>query len=139
MISIVIAALASLTLTAAPAHGASSRPLPEPATLTEPASPVGRGQAFIQVLAGRRFEEAVTWFNERMRSKVSAAHIGATWDGLLAQHGAFTSSTNGEIDEKDGIRIVRLTLVFDRATVRATVAFDAQGKISGVWFRDAAP
>jgi Protein of unknown function (DUF3887) len=139
MIPIAIAALASLTLTAAPAHAASARPLPVPATLAGPTSPVERGQAFIQVLAGRRFEEAVTWFNERMRSKVSAAHIGASWDGLLAQHGAFTSSANGEVEEKDGIRIVRLTLAFDRATVRATVAFDAQDKVSGVWFRDAAP
>jgi hypothetical protein len=139
MISIAIAALASLTLTAAPAHGASSRPLPLPATIAEPASPVERGQAFIQVLAGRRFEEAVTWFNERMRSKVRAAKLAASWDRLLEQHGAFTSGTNGEVEEKDGIRIVRLTLVFERATVRAKIVFDAQDKVGGLWFRDVAP
>ena len=139
MTSIAIAALASLTLTAAPAHGASSRPLPLPATLTEPTSPVERGQAFIQVLAGRRFEEAVTWCNERMRSKIPAAKLAASWDRLLEQHGAFTSGTNGEVEEKDGLRFVRLTLVFERATVRARVAFDAQDKVAGLWFRDAAP
>ena len=98
-----------------------------------------RGQAFIQVLAGRRFEEAVTWFNERMRSKVRAAKLAASWDRILEQHGAFTSCTNGEVEEKDGLRFVRLTLVFDRATVRAKVVLDTQDKVDGLWFRDAAP
>lgn len=139
MISIAIAALTSLTLTAAPSHGVSSRPLPVPATLAEPTSPVERGQAFIQVLTGRRFEEAVTWLDERMRSKYPAAQLAKLWDGLVTQHGALTSSTNGEVEEKDGIRIVRLTLVFDRATVRATVAFDAQNSVYGLWFRTVAP
>ncbi len=139
MTSIAIAAIASLTLAAPPAHGAASRPLPLPATLAEPTSPVARGQAFIQVLAGRRFDEAVTWFNERMRSKVTATKLAASWDRRLAQYGAFSSATNGEVEEKDGLRIVRLTLVFERATVRATVTFDAQDKVDGLWFRDAAP
>ncbi len=139
MLSIAIAALAGLTLTAAPAHGASSRPPPVPATLAEPASPLERGQAFIQIVAGRRFEEAVTWFNEHMRSKVSARHLARSWDRLLEQHGAFTSGTNGDVEEKDGFRFVRLTLVFERATLRAKVVFDAQDKVDGLWFREAAP
>jgi len=132
MIRPLIAFTMVIPTTAVSAH-AEPRPLPAP---TAPAaSSSDRALAFLQLLVARRFDDATTSFAERVRAKVSTTQLRTLWDGLVTKHGSFADVTEIHVKQDGALSVVDLGVRFERATVRVTVAFDAEDRVAGLWFR----
>jgi Protein of unknown function (DUF3887) len=135
MIRSLIAIAIVITTTAVSAHAEPHRrPLPA-APAAPSASSSDRALAFLQLLVARRFDDAATWCNENMRVQVSTTQLRTSWDGLITKNGPFADVTEIHVKQDGTLSVVDLGVRFERATVRVRVAFDAQDRVNGLWFR----
>lgn len=81
--------------------------------------------ALVRLLTATRIQ--ASWFAPSFLAQVSVARIEQVRAGLLAQVGAY----EGVEPQADGSFVVR----FQRGTVQAQIALDAQGRITGLLFK----
>ncbi|HEV2425189.1 MAG TPA: alpha/beta fold hydrolase, partial [Terriglobia bacterium] len=65
---------------------------------------------------------------------LDAEKLGSVWGEITGMAGSYKSVKDAQVSEVQGLHVVRLTCDFESATVPASVAFDAQGKIAGLRF-----
>ena len=78
-----------------------------------------------------RYAQAEAMFDADMAKAVPADRLKAVWESLPAQAGKARGRGDAGIVEQDGVRIVRVPLHHQKADLVASVAVDAQGRISG--------
>src|SRR5260370_15814238 len=69
-----------------------------------------------------------------MTAVLPGATLGATWEGLLGQVGAFRGVTATRRQEAQGYHLVFVTCRFDKATLDVKIAFDARQRVAGLFF-----
>src|SRR5579862_4959902 len=118
------------------AQAQQSPPAQTPADQREESSPTtAAAQKVIQQLVAGDFAKIEAQYDQRMAEALPPGKLGESWPGLIQQEGAFESITGTQTIRVQGIEVVKLVCKFANATLDATVAFDADGKIAGLSFR----
>ena len=87
--------------------------------------------ALLDHLDEGRYDQAEAMFDQAMAKAVPADKLKAVWESLPAQAGAANGRGDPEIIDQGEARIVRVPLQYEKAALIASVAVDAQGRISG--------
>ena len=87
--------------------------------------------ALLDHLDAGRYDQAEAMFDQAMAKAVPADKLKAVWESLPAQAGAANGRGDPEIIDQGEARIVRVPLQYEKAALIASVAVDAQGRISG--------
>ena len=87
--------------------------------------------ALLDHLDAGRYDKAEAMFDQAMAKAVPADKLKAVWKSLPAQAGAANGRGDPEIIDQGEARIVRVPLQYEKAALIASVAVDAQGRISG--------
>ncbi|MGI9035382.1 MAG: alpha/beta fold hydrolase [Pyrinomonadaceae bacterium] len=93
-----------------------------------------RAKSFIDALAKKDFASAENYFNDDVKSKISADKLAEIWDSLTAQVGDFKLQGKVLKTQKDNLEIFLIMCEFEKANLDIQTAFDAQGKIAGLFF-----
>ena len=118
------------------AQAQQSPPAQPPADRPEESSATtAAAQKVIHQLVAGEFAKVEAQYDQRMAEALPPGKLGESWPGLIQQEGAFESITGTQTIRVQGIDVVKLVCKFANATLDATVAFDADGKIAGLSFR----
>jgi dienelactone hydrolase len=116
-------------------HSAPAIAAPE----QEPDADVARrAEAFVDLMAAGRFDEAVETFDEKMRGALPVANLRAAWAGTTQAAGAFERRLSARTEARGAFRIGVVTCAFARATVDVQLVLNAEGQVSGLSMRPAA-
>ena len=108
---------------------------PPAAQPEESSTTTAAAQKVIQHLVAGEFTKVEAQYDQRMTEALPPGKLAESWPGLIQQAGAFESITGTQTIRVQGIEVVKLVCKFANATLDATVAFDADGKIAGLSFR----
>lgn len=89
---------------------------------------------FVQDMAAGNYASATSQFDSTMSQAMPAAQLKAVWEGVIGQCGRFKKLGNPRAAREMGVDEVFVPMEFEKVTLDAKVVFDAQGKISGLWF-----
>ena len=116
-------------------HAASS-----PAMQALPPAPLSAEQAvadarlLVEQLAKRDFSAVVRHGDARIQAALPAEKLGAVWDALNAQFGAFQHQGEARSAEAEGGFVVTIPCVFAKAVLDARIAYGGSGKVGGLHF-----
>ncbi len=96
---------------------------------------VAAAQAFVDQMVKADFGGAFGRFDNAMKTAMPEVKLKETWQGLLAQAGAFKAQVGTRTEEKSGYRIVYVTCQFEKAVIDVQVVFNNMGQISGLFFK----
>jgi hypothetical protein len=94
-------------------------------------------EALAAALARGDEEQLVARFDDSMRGALSAAQLRELWASLAGQLGSFQRIEGTRSAERDGYRIVRVRIAFERSPVELKLVFDAEERISGLFVEPA--
>jgi uncharacterized protein len=80
-------------------------------------------------MVARRFDQVAARFGPAVAQVLDAAKLGASWDGVVRQLGAFSSIESVKQEEKGGVHIVYLTCQLARGKLVLIIGFDESGRI----------
>jgi dienelactone hydrolase len=109
-------------------------------TQAAPPDVAARAKEVIASLAAQQFAAVEARFTEQMTVALSGGRLGSTWTAVIAQAGPLKScETSPRIRSIADKQMVITLCEFERAKVDVQIAFDSDGKISGLALRPAAP
>ncbi len=131
--NITLITLIAVLLTAcAPKATPTTQPTAEAAVDLE-----ARALAMVENLNKGDYAAASAEFDDKMLAALPGNKLQETWEGLLAQTGAFQNITGTYSEEAGGYKLIFVTCVFEKAAIDVRVAFNSEGKISGMFFQPA--
>lgn len=92
------------------------------------------GNHFVDLLARGDFASAVAQYDNVMAAALPEEKLKATWQTLENQAGHFKKRLQTRTIRSAGHDIALVTCEFEHATLDTKVVFDAQGKVSGLFF-----
>lgn len=93
-----------------------------------------RARSFVGHMVGGRYPDAVKMMETRMAAALPADKTKQTWESLVAEMGTFGSAVGTRSSAESGYRCVYVTCEFRDGTIDVKVVFDAEGKVTGLWF-----
>jgi len=103
--------------------------------LAQTNDPVAIAQTLVDHLIAGEYDAAIEPFNADMRQAVSAEVLEELWDSIIAQVGAFQEQLGTQTLEVSGQTVVVITLQFETLAVDTQISVDANGEITGLYFR----
>jgi hypothetical protein len=103
------------------------------------ADPESRARDVVADLAARAFERVAKRFDPTMAGALPAEKLAPVWDGLLAQAGAFKAIREVKLEKKQAYDVAQVRAQFEKAEVIITIAMNAEGQVSGLFFKPASP
>jgi uncharacterized protein len=103
-----------------------------------PGDTVTLGRATVERLAKGEYAAVVATFDEQMRTALGEQKLKASWEGALAQLGAFKRSGEARAASKGEYQVVVVPVEFERAGMDVQIAVNAKGQIAGLSLRPAA-
>lgn len=97
-------------------------------------SPESLARAVVAELAARNFDAVVARFDATVAAGLPRDKLAATWDGLVAQVGAFQRVESAAVQPSGKVVAVSLTCRFEKRRFDVRLAFDGQKKIAGIFF-----
>lgn len=94
-------------------------------------------RAILADLAAGNFDKVVARYDEAMAAALPLDKLTASWNGLVAQVGAFQSITKVELEETGPYHIVYVTCAFEKIPLTLQMTFNGKGQFAG--FRSVAP
>ena len=96
--------------------------------------PSVRGGEFVTMLSKGEYTSIETMFDEKMKASLPAEKIEKVWQSLITRLGPFR--TQGIIRKTSimGYDVVYVPCQFERATLDCQIAFDGEGRVSGLYF-----
>lgn len=91
-------------------------------------------KAIVQWIGQGNVARATQEFSEQARLKLSQEKLEEVWRGLIQSVGAYEGTEGVRIQQAAGQPLVIVICRFERAKIYAKVAFDADGKVAGLWF-----
>jgi uncharacterized protein len=128
---VVCASLLFFPLTAHPQ--AASQATSKPAQSASPL--VTTGREIVDELIAGEYSKVEARYSSQMAAALPPGKLKAAWEGLISQVGDFQSITETRIDDAGGQKIVTVVCKFEKTELDARVAFDAEGKLAGLFFR----
>jgi fermentation-respiration switch protein FrsA (DUF1100 family) len=80
------------------------------------------------------FAKVATNFDSTMKAALPAGKLAETWSSLLAQVGSLKKQGRVRSEKLHGFDVVYVTCEFEIYPLDVKFVFDADGKISGLWF-----
>jgi len=115
----------------APKATPTPTPVPTPTVTTDLEA---AARAFAGLLQEGKYADAVAMFDAQMAAVMPAAKLQSTWETLAQQVGALKGIKEVRMVDESGFRIAYVTCDFTRTPMDMKVVFDAQGRITGLWF-----
>ena len=81
----------------------------------KPNDPAVLAKGLVDSLSKQDFASVVNGFDATMKAGLDEAKLKATWDGLVDQAGAFKKQTGVRVAKEQGLDVVYVTCVFERA------------------------
>jgi dienelactone hydrolase len=119
--------LVLLTLTLAPAHA------PEPPKIEE------RARALVTALGKEDFAGAAKDFDEAMNKALPPDKLGDVWKGIIKQVGPLKKQGAVTAEKVKQYEVRWVACEFEKATLYTRVVFDAEGRVTGLSFRNEGP
>jgi uncharacterized protein len=94
---------------------------------------------FVQLLVDGKFDKAVADFDAIMLKVMPAEQLKKTWEGVLADAGAYKKTLETRSETAGMYLIVHVTCEFAKRPLDVRVVFNKAGKVSGLQFRPPAP
>jgi uncharacterized protein len=94
-------------------------------------------RAILADLSSGNFTKVVARYDDAMAAALPLDKLTASWNGILAQVGAFQSITKVEVEETGPYHITYATCAFEKQTLTLQITFNAKGQFAG--FRSVAP
>jgi hypothetical protein len=88
-------------------------------------------RAIMAELAARQFDKVVARYDENMAAALPVEKLSASWDGVIAQVGAFQSISAIEQEQTGPYHIVYATCAFEKLTLTLQLSFNAKGQFAG--------
>ncbi|MGN6150490.1 MAG: alpha/beta hydrolase [Lysobacteraceae bacterium] len=136
LISALAVAIGGSLLVAGHVRAQDTAPAAAPTT-TAAFDPVTAARAVLDAMDAGDFAGVHARFDATMAAAVSADQLKQLWTALPSQLGAAKGRGEPRSAERNGTRIVVVPLLFERATLNASLAFEADGRISGFLLRPA--
>jgi hypothetical protein len=127
LIAFVVVALAACS-----GSGPTSSSLPSP-TVASSRLEAEALVTFNQIRAGQ-FAVVRAKFDSNMLSALSEAQLKAAWDQYVTMFGNFQSQGEPHASAAGPLTVVNIPLVMSKLPGQARMAFDADGKIAGLFF-----
>ncbi|MGV3622221.1 MAG: alpha/beta fold hydrolase [Archangium sp.] len=90
-------------------------------------------------LDARAFERVAKRFDSKMSAALPADKLAPVWDQVTKQFGAFKVIKSVTVEKKDPMQVASVTSQFERSDLLITIAVDAEGKVSGLFFKPLGP
>jgi len=99
---------------------------------------VKQAEDFVTALHAGNFTTAVEQFDATMAAALPVEKLAQTWQALEAQAGSFQRQLDSRTEEAtengQAYQAIIITCEFERAKIDVKTVYDAEGKISGLWF-----
>jgi hypothetical protein len=122
---------------AAPVAAQAQAPEQTTARTAPESDPVAMALAVLDDMDAGRFDAVHARFDERMAAGLGVEQLKQVWVSLPTQLGAAKGRGEARSTTRDGTRIVTVPLMFENATLDASLSFEADGRISGFLLRPA--
>jgi uncharacterized protein len=114
-------------------------PQAPPAAPQAPESVTVRARSVLAWLTGQEFSKLEEQFTDQMKAALPPEKMQATWTALLGQVGAYKNcGAEPRVRAIADKQMVITACEFERATIDVQIAFDTDGRISGLALRPAA-
>ncbi len=97
------------------------------------------GKEFVAFLARQDFAAAVERYDPAMKAALPEPKLRETWQAVQNQAGRFQRQIGVRTQTVQGYDVVLVTCQFEKATLDTKVVFDANGRVSGLFFAPAQP
>lgn len=124
-ISKIIAVIFSLTLLFTSCS--SAEPLDEQTAKTS-------AQKHIQFLVDGEWQKVIDECNDNVKKQIDSTGLETAWKQVTATAGGYINPYSEEYSTKDGLATVSTVLEFENTGVMASITYDKDGKIRGIWF-----
>ncbi len=108
---------------------------PQAESADDSSSTAAAAQKIIHQLVAGEFSKIEARYDDRMSAALPPGKLAESWPSLIQQEGQFESIADTQTIRVQGLDVVKLECKFANATLDATVAFDADGRIAGLGFR----
>ncbi len=88
----------------------------------------------VSQLATAKFDEAVATFDSTMKRVLPAEKLKPIWDSVLGQYGSFQKAQEARTEAVHKYHVVFVTAEFERGNLDAKIVFDAENRVSGLFF-----
>ncbi|AAD35423.1 MULTISPECIES: esterase EstD [Thermotoga] len=92
---------------------------------------------FVQHLTSENFESALNMCSNQVKAQLSVQSLSNIWNSLKAQLSDFREIAGYEKIIQAEYEIYNFTLKFDRGEISALVTMDREGKVAGLFFKQA--
>ena len=89
---------------------------------------------FVTLLAEQRFEKAVTYFDDTMKTALPAEKLKEAWNALPAQFGPFEKQLDSRKEKIAEYDVVYVTCKFQKDFCDVKVVYNNQKQITGLFF-----
>jgi len=128
--------LMGLCLVSTPLAAHTQTPTPTPTPTQAPAMPpVAHAAAVVDALVARDFAKVTSQFDAAMKAALADDALRTSWEGIIAQLGAFKSRGVGQEQPRGAYVAVTVQCEFERAKVDVIVVFSTSGQIAGLQMR----
>jgi dienelactone hydrolase len=134
---ILIAAGAAVVAVAGAADARLSQAVTQSPEAGPELGPEGRARAFVDLMAGGQYAKAFASLTPQMKAAMPVERLGATWNGLTAQAGAFRRQIATSVVPRGVLSVVVVTCEFERATLDVHVTVNPANLIGGLFLRPA--
>jgi uncharacterized protein len=100
---------------------------------------VAAGKEFVELLAKQDFAAAEARYDATMKAALPEAKLRETWKAIQGQAGPFQKQVRARTEKVQGYDVVLVTCQFKQMTLDTKVVFDAQGRVSGLFFVPSQP
>ncbi|MFN7918504.1 MAG: alpha/beta fold hydrolase [Bryobacteraceae bacterium] len=98
----------------------------------------GVAAGFLSQVEQKKFAEATRVFDARMKAALPAEKLGAVWESLATQFGAYQGHGAPVRRSVSGFEVYSIPCRFERATMECRVTLNGEGKVSGFFVLPAA-
>jgi uncharacterized protein len=91
-------------------------------------------KVFLNLLLEKKYEKAYSYFDNQMKSALTVKKLEESWIDLNKQVGKFKKNTGQSGEIYGNYQIVYQTCQFEKMVVDLKVVFNAESKISGLFF-----
>jgi len=106
-----------------------------PRTPPTPTPIVSDAKRVIDLLEHGEFDKATERWDSAMLSQLPTTKVREYWLGLESQVGKLTAVGQPTVKMEGTYRTVVFPLDFERAAIEASVTYNGQGKVAGIYFR----
>ena len=106
---------------------------------TRPGELLALGKEFVELMRQGDFESAVKGFDATMTRVMPAEKLEGAWKSTVGSAGPFREQVAARMEKSGQFQIAVVTCRFEKGLLDVKVVFDAEKRITGLWFAPSRP